>query len=121
MAWMARPLRVEYPGAIYHVTGRMLGNWKKESNLLFEDDRDRLRFLERLGERVEQVMGVVARVLKMEVAEFSRQRRDLVVRGIATRMLCRYSGLTQREVAEVLGMGSGSGVCHLLRKLAFGN
>lgn len=51
---MARPLRIEFPGAIYHVTVRMLGNWKKEANRLFEDDRDRLRFLERLGQRVEQ-------------------------------------------------------------------
>jgi REP element-mobilizing transposase RayT len=32
----------------------MLGNWKKETNLLFEDDADRLRFLDRLGERVER-------------------------------------------------------------------
>ena len=54
MARMAWPLRVEYPGAIYHV---------------------------------------------------------------AARMLCRYSDLTQREVAEVLKMGSGSGVSHQLRKL----
>ena len=51
---MARPLRVEFPGAIYHVNVRMLGNWKREANLLFEDDADRLRFLGRLGERVEQ-------------------------------------------------------------------
>jgi len=51
---MARPLRIEFPGAIYHVTVRMLENWKKEANRLFEDDRDRLRFLERLGQRVEQ-------------------------------------------------------------------
>lgn len=50
---MARLLRIEFPGAIYHVTLRMLGDWKKETNQLFEDDRDRLRFLDRLGERVE--------------------------------------------------------------------
>lgn len=40
---MARPLRTEYPGAIYHVSVRMLGDWKREKNLLFEDDRDRGR------------------------------------------------------------------------------
>ena len=51
---MARHLRVEFPGAIYHVAVRMLGNWKKEENLLFEDDADRERFLDRLAERVEQ-------------------------------------------------------------------
>ncbi len=46
---MARPLRIESPGAIYHVAARMLGTWKKESNLLFENDRDRTRFLECLA------------------------------------------------------------------------
>ena len=51
---MARQLRVEFPGAIYHVNVRMLGNWKSEANLLFEDDSDRLRFIDRLGERVAQ-------------------------------------------------------------------
>jgi REP element-mobilizing transposase RayT len=45
---------VEFPGAIYHVAVRMLGNWKKEENLLFEDDADRERFLSRLADRVEQ-------------------------------------------------------------------
>ena len=46
---MARHLRVEYPGAIYHVTCRMLGGARSR---LFIDDADRERFLERLGERV---------------------------------------------------------------------
>jgi hypothetical protein len=32
----------------------MLGNWKREGNLLFEDDADRERFVSRLAERVEQ-------------------------------------------------------------------
>lgn len=37
---MARPLRVSYPGAFYHVTAR--GNERKE---IFSSNRDRLRFL----------------------------------------------------------------------------
>jgi REP element-mobilizing transposase RayT len=37
---MARPLRVEYPGAVYHVTTR--GNAR---NKIFSDDQDRLGFL----------------------------------------------------------------------------
>ncbi len=51
---MARHLRVEYPGAIYHVTCRMVGDWRTEETLLFKDDADRERFLDRLAERVEQ-------------------------------------------------------------------
>lgn len=37
---MARPLRIEYPGAIFHVTAR--GN---ASQAIFQDDKDRQRFL----------------------------------------------------------------------------
>ena len=48
---MARQLRVEYPGAIYHVTCRMLGDSRSR---LFRDNADFDRFLLRLSERVEQ-------------------------------------------------------------------
>lgn len=41
---MARPLRINYPGAIYHVTCR--GN---EQRAIFRDDTDRLEFLSRLS------------------------------------------------------------------------
>jgi len=40
---MARPLRIEYPGAVYHATSR--GNEKKP---VFKDDTDRLNFLNTL-------------------------------------------------------------------------
>jgi len=45
---MVRPLRIEYPNAWYHVTGRGVAR----SNL-FQDDKDRLRFLKVLRESVE--------------------------------------------------------------------
>ena len=41
---MARPLRIEYPGAIYHITNR--GNARQP---IFKDDKDREVFLEVLG------------------------------------------------------------------------
>ena len=42
---MARKLRVEYPGAIYHVMNR--GDRRE---LIFHDDADRKRFVETLAE-----------------------------------------------------------------------
>jgi putative transposase len=45
---MARPLRIEYPGAWYHVTCR--GNQRIK---IFDDDKDRKRFLKVLAESVE--------------------------------------------------------------------
>ena len=50
---MARHLRVEFPGAIYHVTCRMIGDGRLEESRLFSEDLERERFLDRLGERVE--------------------------------------------------------------------
>jgi len=41
---MARPLRLEFPGALYHITSR--GNAR---GLIFDDDHDREKFLEVLG------------------------------------------------------------------------
>ena len=38
------PLRIEYPGALYHVTSR--GDWHEP---IFDDDQDRARFLNILG------------------------------------------------------------------------
>jgi putative transposase len=46
---MARPLRIEYSGAYYHVTAR--GNERKA---IFRDDQDRRKFLELLGRGVEE-------------------------------------------------------------------
>ena len=41
---MARPLRIEFPGAVYHVTIR--GNERKA---IFRDDQDRKMFLDILA------------------------------------------------------------------------
>lgn len=46
---MARPLRIEYPGAYYHVTSR--GNEQKP---IFRDNEDRRKFLDLLGRAAEQ-------------------------------------------------------------------
>jgi REP element-mobilizing transposase RayT len=46
---MARPLRIEFPDAIHHVTSR--GNDRRD---IFRDDVDRLRFLELLGQAVKR-------------------------------------------------------------------
>ena len=46
---MARPLRIEYEGAIYHVMAR--GNRR---NVLFGDSWERRRWLETLGEAIDR-------------------------------------------------------------------
>ncbi|RLE32512.1 addiction module toxin RelE, partial [Candidatus Acetothermia bacterium] len=46
---MARPLRIEYPGAVYHITTR--GNAYQD---VFLDDTDREEFLEILEQTVDR-------------------------------------------------------------------
>jgi len=51
---MARPLRIEYPGAFYHITAR--GNEQRD---IFQDDNDRKRFLEYLETAVGRYKAVI--------------------------------------------------------------
>jgi putative transposase len=51
---MARPLRLEYPGALYHLTSR--GNAKQD---IFVDDADRRIFLRLLGDTVTQYRWLI--------------------------------------------------------------
>jgi putative transposase len=51
---MSRPLRIEYPGAVYHVLSR--GNARQD---IFRDNRDRKRFLERLSRAVSHYHFIV--------------------------------------------------------------
>ena len=46
---MPRPLRIEYPGAIYHLMNR-----GDRQEAIFKDDRDRRTFLDTLGETCEK-------------------------------------------------------------------
>jgi REP element-mobilizing transposase RayT len=51
---MARPLRIEYPGAFYHITSR--GNEQKD---VFKSQRDREKFLEYLASATERYGAVI--------------------------------------------------------------
>ena len=51
---MARPLRIEYPGAFYHVTSR--GNEQKS---IFNNDKDREKFLFYLASAAERYGAVI--------------------------------------------------------------
>ena len=51
---MARPLRIEYPGALYHITSR--GNAKMP---IFDDDNDRVRFMCILEDAVKRFNWII--------------------------------------------------------------
>ena len=64
---MARPLRVEYPGAYYHVINR--GNGGEN---IFKNDRDKEKFLEYLAISVER-FSVVVTVLLVEATDAAKK------------------------------------------------
>ena len=68
-------------------------------------------------ESVESVITDVCRKLGVDKADVLRPRRDGTNRGIVALALIRRCGLTQRDVAERLGLASGSAVGYLMRKV----
>lgn len=58
---MARPLRIQYPGAVYHITCR--GNERRE---IFRDDKDRYTFLELLKDSLETYSPILYTYVLMD-------------------------------------------------------
>lgn len=65
----------------------------------------------------DRILRAVCAGLTVERAALLRRRRDSQARAVASRMLCDFGGLTQRQVADVLGLRSGAAVSAQLRKL----
>ncbi len=55
---MPRHLRVENPGAIYHVTCRMIGDVRLDESRLFRDDREREYLLDGRQETGQETLPV---------------------------------------------------------------
>ncbi|HSV99627.1 MAG TPA: transposase [Sedimentisphaerales bacterium] len=66
----------------------------------------------------EEVLTVVCAGLGVERALLLRRRRNSFDRAVASRMLCRYAGLTQRQAAHVVGIRNGASVSGQLNRLA---
>jgi len=64
------------------------------------------------------VLETLADVFGIEVRAFRQRRRNSPLRAVGAHCLCRYAGLTQREAAAVLEVGSGAAISLQLRKLA---
>ena len=93
---MARPLRISYPHAYYHVTCR--GN---DRRAIFRDDRDRTLFLEKLRVSIEiydvklhayVLMGnhfhFIAETPKANLSEFMLGIREGTIAGIEGLAIC---------------------------------
>jgi putative transposase len=104
---MARPLRIEFPGALYHVTAR-----GDRQEAIFLDDHDRAGFLALLGETCERfdlavhawcLMGNHYHVvLTTRSANLSQAMRHL--NGVYTLAGVNYLG---RSTTTILAGGGG--------------
>jgi hypothetical protein len=89
-------------------------------SLLEDQPRTEDSAFRRTGTRlpVERILQAVCAGRAVERASRLGRRRDSRDRAVASRLLCDYGGLTQREVAQVLGLRSGAAVSAQVQKLA---
>lgn len=64
-----------------------------------------------------EILIEVGSVLGLGTDEIIKRQRGNSVRGVVTKMLIKYGGMTGREVARVLGMKFGSGISWQLAQL----
>jgi REP element-mobilizing transposase RayT len=103
------------------IGGRAFEGWAQE---LYRKRVDRHARVEDVALRrvsklldAEDVLRIVGAVLKVAESDMRRRRRDSTARAVAARFLTQCAGLTQREAAHELGIGSGAAVCMLLKGL----
>jgi REP element-mobilizing transposase RayT len=65
----------------------------------------------------EVVLKAVATAAGVEVTELARRRRESPLKAITASLLVRHAGLTQRDIAPLLGLSAGSSVCCQIRLL----
>ncbi len=66
---------------------------------------------------VAEVLEAVARGFGVPTASLRQRQYDCPTRAAAAFMLARHAGMNQREIAALLGLGTGSAVSHQLRGL----
>jgi REP element-mobilizing transposase RayT len=66
----------------------------------------------------EAVLNAVATAAGVTAEELVRRRRESPLKAITASLLVRYTGLTQRDIAPLLGLSSGSSVSCQIRLLS---
>jgi len=66
---------------------------------------------------VKDALNAVSRVLNIPIVELKKRSYKSYARPLAAKILCQHSGLSQREVAVLLGIKTGAGVCQQVRRV----
>ena len=114
---MARQLRIEFPGAFYHVTAR--GNERKA---VFKSIKDKDKFLKKKPQDRE-LPSLLELVDRPDISTISDmfdsviQTDDRLAKQIKLYFCHRYSGLKLKEIGKYFGIGQ-SGVSQTSRRLS---
>ena len=86
--------------------------WDLHLDLLDGHKRKEDVSFRKAGRRVlsEEILEAVSLEFGVEHSEIFRRQRGGYVRPVAAKMLSRYGGLTQREIAGILKLGTGAAV-----------
>src|SRR5882724_8951754 len=115
---VARKLRVQYPGAIYHLINR--GDQREP---IFKDDADRTRFLETLGQCCTKtewqvhawcLMNNHFHLVNWTESELRRRRKGDPKKVRIARRLREKTTMTLKWIAGELYMGAWTHVSNLL-------
>jgi putative transposase len=63
------------------------------------------------------VLSVVCKVFNVDQAALYRRTRNSLLRSMAAKCLCQWSGCTQREVGEILKTGNSASVSKRIKRL----
>ena len=115
---MARPLRLEFEGAIYHLLGR--GNARQR---IFASGRDRIEFLKLLAASAERFEGLVHGFALMVPAEalVGRVGYGMEARNVAMALVWEHCALRLREIGELFGGMDYAAVAQRIRRVKQAN
>lgn len=92
--------------------------WDKHLELLDGHEPEDVSFRhESRRVETEEILAVVSRAFAVGKKELLERQKGSYMRPVAAKMLCKYGGLTQRQVAEILKLGTGAGVSLQLKRL----
>jgi REP element-mobilizing transposase RayT len=111
---MSRKLRIEYPGAMYHVMNR--GDQRED---IFRDDQDRQKFLTTLGEacvKTEWQAGQEIERLGWDEDQLRAHRKGHPSKVKLARRLRQETTMSLKWIAARLQMGTWTYVSNLLNE-----
>ncbi len=66
----------------------------------------------------EDIIDIACSMIGVKKENVYRRQRDNMIRPVVAYMLCKFSGMTQRDVAKILNLKGGSAVSVQLKKLS---